>query len=150
VRERLGVVELRERCVGRVEMGAEDAPAIGASKLLRPKRIRLVLQDVAAHERERSVERAAGRVRRLMRRGLEELIEAVEIQLDKIGGEAIGLCFGNDELARPVTVRRETPPQHRDERLQRPGRILGLLISPEKVGEPIRRDAVSTRGEQDL
>src|SRR2546422_11668146 len=97
VRQRLRVVELRERCVGRLEVGAEHAPAIGASKLLRPKRIRLVLQDVAAHERERSLERAAGRMRRLMRRALEQLIEAVEIQLDKIGSEAIGLCLGDDE-----------------------------------------------------
>src|SRR4029079_12870375 len=38
----------------------------------------------------------------------------------------------------------------RDERLQRAGRILGLLVSPEQVGEPTRRDTVSTRGEQDL
>ena len=85
-----------------------------------------------------------------MRRALEQLIEAVEIERDEIGGEAIGLGLGADELARPLAVRRETPPQHGDERLQRAGRILGLLISPEQVGEPIRRDAVSTRRKQDL
>ena len=64
--------------------------------------------------------------------------------------KTIGLCFSDDELGRSVAVRRETPPEHRDERLQRPRRILRLLISPEQVGEPIRRDAVSARGEQDL
>jgi len=64
--------------------------------------------------------------------------------------KTIGLCFSDDELGRSVAVRRETPPEHRDERLQRPRRILRLLISPEQVGEPIRRDAVSVRGEQDL
>ena len=85
-----------------------------------------------------------------MRRALEQLIEPVEIQRDKISGKAIGLRFSDDELARPVAVRRETPPEHRDERLQRPERILRLLISPEQVSEPIRRDAVSARGEQDL
>src|ERR1700757_1676319 len=85
-----------------------------------------------------------------MRRALEQLIEAVEIQRDKIGGKAIGPRFSDDELARPVAVRRETPPEHRDERLQRSRWILRLLISPEQVREPIRRDAVSARGEQDL
>src|SRR5690349_13916505 len=50
VREPRFVVELSERCVGRFEVGSEHSSAIGAAKVLRPKCIRLVFQDVAAYE----------------------------------------------------------------------------------------------------
>ena len=56
MRQRRSVVELRQRGISGVEMRAENPPAIGASELLRPQRVGLVLQDVAAHQRERLLE----------------------------------------------------------------------------------------------
>src|SRR5204862_7652948 len=89
-------------------------------------------------------------VRRLARRALEQLVEAVEIQLDEIGREAIRLRLGDEELACPVAVRREMPPEHRDERLKRARRVPRRLAFPAQVGAPVGRDAMPARREQDL
>ena len=60
VRERRREVELGERSVGRVEARAEHAALIAPAQVERPGRVGLVLEDLAAHEAERLLERGAG------------------------------------------------------------------------------------------
>src|SRR5207253_3617918 len=121
-----------------------------AAKVLRPERVRLVLQHLAAHERERLLERAPSEVRRLSPRALEQLVEAVEIELDSVGGEAVRLCLRADKLAGALPLRDEMTAEHGDESLERAGRVLGQLFSPKQLGEAIGRHSMSARGEQDL
>ncbi len=81
---------------------------------------------------------------------LEQLVEAVEVEVDKSGGEAIRLRLGDHELARPLAVLGKVTPEHRHERLERAGRVLRQVLSPERVGKTIGRHAVSAGGQQQL
>jgi hypothetical protein len=83
-------------------------------------------------------------------RALEQLVEAIEVEVDQIGCEAIRLGLGDDEFARPLAVRGEVAAEHGDECLERAGGVLWQLFSPEEIGETIRRDAMSARRQQNL
>src|SRR5204863_2513412 len=91
VRKRSGEVTLRERSVGRVETGTEDASLVATAQVLRPKRVWLVFQHFAPDERQRLLERLTSDSRRLACGPLDQLVEAVKIEVDRIGGEAVGL-----------------------------------------------------------
>ena len=52
MRERIAVVELRQCGLGGVDPRAEHAPLVGAAEILRPERVRLVLQHLPAHQCE--------------------------------------------------------------------------------------------------
>ncbi len=150
VHERAGVVELGQRRIGRLQACAEHSALVGATQSLRPIGVGLVFEHLAAHERQRLLERAPSEAGRLVGGALEQLVEAVEVEVDEIGGEAIRLRLGDHELARPLAVRRKAAPQHRHERLKRAGGVLRQVLSPEQVGEAIGADAVSARGQQQL
>ena len=98
----------------------------------------------------RLLERAPGEVRRLSRRALEQLVEAVEIELDSVGDEAVRLRLRADKLAGALALRDEMTAEHGDESLERAGRVLGQFFSPDEIGQAIDRHAMSARGEQDL
>ena len=80
VGERRSEVELGQRRVGSVEVGAENPALVAAAEVERPGGVRLVLEDLAAHEVECLLERGAGVASRLARGALEELVEAVEVE----------------------------------------------------------------------
>ena len=84
VAERRVEVALCERGVGGLEMDAEHAALIAPADVARPGRVGLVFEHVAAHERECSLESAARLPSALARRALDELIGAVEVELDQI------------------------------------------------------------------
>ena len=107
--ERVREIELRERRVGSVEMRTEHASPVAAAKIVRPERVRLVLENLAARERERLLERPPSRPCRLTRRPLEQLVETVEIELDQICREPVRLRFRDHELPRPLAVGDEAP-----------------------------------------
>ena len=80
VREGGSIVQLGQRRVGRLEVGAENAAAVTPAQVERPGGVRLVLQDVTADEPERLLERGAREAGRLTRRALEQLVESVEVE----------------------------------------------------------------------
>ena len=86
--QRAAIVEVRERGVRRVDARAEHAALVGAAEILDPARVRLVLEQLAAREPERLLERAAREPRRLSGGAFQELVEAVEVELDQIRREA--------------------------------------------------------------
>ena len=81
---------------------------------------------------------------------LDQGVEAIEVEIDEIGGEPIGLALGEHERPAAAAVRDEVPAQDGDEGLQRAGRVLGQLLAPEQLREALGRDAVAARREQDL
>src|SRR5207249_2282824 len=85
----------------------------------------------------RAGERAPSQVRRLLRRAFEQLVEAVEIELDEVGGKAVRLRLGADKLAGALALRGEMATEHRDEGLERAGRVLRQIFPPEEIGEAI-------------
>ena len=89
--ERGSEVELGQRRVGGVEMGAQNPALVAAAQVEGPGGVRLVLQHLAAHEAERLLERGAGAVGRLAAGALEQLVEAVEVERDELGREAVRL-----------------------------------------------------------
>ena len=125
VRERRVEVELRERGIGGLEMRTEHSALIAAAQVLCPDGIRLVFQHLTADERQRLLERAQSLTGRLAGRALQELVEAVEVELDQIGPEAVRLLLGDDELPRTIPVGDQVPSEDRDEGLDRGGDVLG-------------------------
>ena len=113
-----GEVELRERGVGGLEVRAENPPLIGAAQVDRPGVVRLVLENVAADECERFLERAASLAGRFLRRTLEQLVEPVQVERDQFGREPVRLGLGDDERACALSVGIEVAAKVGDERLQ--------------------------------
>ena len=155
-RRRLGVgkggceVELGQRRVGRVEVSAQNPALIAATQVQRPDGVRLVLEHLAAYERERLLERGPGEAGGFAGRALEQLVEAVEVERNQLGRESVRLRFGDDQLSRPLPVRAEVASQHRDEGLERSGRVLRPLVGPDELGETIGGHEVATSRQEDL
>ena len=111
-------------------MRTEHSALIAAAQVLCPDGIRLVFQHLTADERQRLLERAQSLTGRLAGRALQELVEAVEVELDQIGREAVRLLLGDDELPRTIPVGDQVPSEDRDEGLDRGGDVLGTLARP--------------------
>ena len=150
VRERMLVIELGERGVGGLEACTEHAALIGAAKLVRPDRVGLVFEHLTAHQRERLLERAPSHGGRLTRRPLDQLVEAVEVELDEVLCEAVRLRLGDDEPACTVAVVGEMPSEDGDEGLDGAADVLWPAVAPEKLGDPLGRHAMPACREQDL
>ena len=142
VRKRSGEVTLRERRVGRVETGTEDASLVATAQVLRPKRVRLVFEHFAPNERQRLLERLTSDSRRLACGSLEQLVETVEIEVDRIAGEAVGLRLGDDELPCAGAVGNKAAAQNGNERLNRRRDVVRALGIPDQVRDPVDGDLV--------
>ena len=140
VRKRSGEVTLRERSVGRVETGTEDASLVATAQVLRPKRVRLVFEHFAPNERQRLLERPTSDSRRLACGSLEQLVETVEIEVDRIGGEAVGLRLRDDELPCAGAVGNKAAAQNGHERLNRRRDVVRALGIPDQVRDPVDGD----------
>src|SRR5512146_968624 len=145
-----GEIALRERRVGRIEACAEDSALIAATQVQGPGGVWLVLQHLAAHEVERVLERRACIRSRLVGGALEQLVEAVEVERDELGREAVRLRFRHDELARTFRVGRKVATKDRNERLQRAGDIPWAVSAPQQLGEAVGRNTMPARREQDF
>ena len=105
-------------------MSPQNPTLVAAAQVECPGGVRLVLQDLAAHEAERLLERGASAACRFPTRALQQLVEAVEVERDELGREAVRLRLRDDELACPFPIRREVAAKHGDERLERAGDVL--------------------------
>ena len=81
---------------------------------------------------------------------LEELVEPVEIEVECVGGETVGLRLGHDELPRVVAVGNEAAPQNRNERLNRSRDVVRRPAIPDQLGDPVNRDVMAPCSEQGL
>ena len=143
-------VELGQGRVGSVQVGAENPALVAAADVHCPGGVRLVLEDLAVHEVECLLERGSGVASGFAPGALQELVEAVEVEINELDREAVRLRLGDDERARPLPIGAEAPPKCRDEGLQRAGDIPRPVISPHELGEAIDRDVMPARREQDL
>ncbi len=150
VRQARREIELRQRGVRGLEARAENAALVAAAQVEGPGRVGLVLENLAAHELERVLERRPGEPGRLARGALEQLVEAVEVERDEVGVEPIRLGLRDHERPGPFTVRREVTAKNGDEGLERAGHIPRPLVAPQELGQPIGRHPVAPGREQDL
>ena len=150
VRERRREVELRQGGVGCIEARAQDPALVAPAQVEGPGRVGLVLQNLAADEIERVLERFARTAGRFACGALEQLVEAVEVERDELRGEAVRLGLCHHELARALAVGGEMASKYRDERLQGAGRVLGAGVSPDELGKAVGWHEMAARCEQDL
>ena len=107
MRKRGAEVVLGQCSVSGVEPRAHDTTLVAAPHVEGPGGVRLVLQDVAAHQAERLLEGGASAASRFTTGALQKLVEAVEVERDELGREAVRLRLRDDELACPLAVRGE-------------------------------------------
>ena len=150
MRERGAEVELGQGRVGRFEMSAQNPALVAAAQVEGPGGVRLVLQDLAAHEAERLLERGASAASRFTTGALQQLVEAVEVERDELGREAVRLRLRDDELACPFAIRGEMAAKHGDERLERAGDVLRRVVTPDELGQAVGGHTMAARREQDL
>ncbi len=150
MRKRGAEVVLGQGRVGGFEMSPEDTTLVAAAQVEGPGGVRLVLQDVAAHEAQRLLERGASAASRFATGALQQLVEAVEVERDELGREAVRLRLRDDELACPLAVRREVAAKHGNERLERAGDVVRPLVTPQELGQAVGGNTMAARGQQDL
>ena len=150
VRERGAGVVLGQGRIGRFEMSPQNPTLVAAAQVECPGGVRLVLQDLAAHEAERLLERGASAACRFPTGALQQLVEAVEVERNELGGEAVRLRLRDDELACPFPIRGEVAAKHGDERLERTGDVLRPIATPDELGQAVGGHTMAARREQDL
>ena len=69
-----------------------------------------------------------------------EALEAQQIEILVANLDQVARRHGADHARLAVALRLEQLPEPRDMRLERRGRVLGRIVAPELVDEPVRRD----------
>ena len=140
---------LGERRLGGVEPGAEHAAA-GSCRADPAPRRRTARPRAPRRGRAQAPARATGAPSRgLATRALQQLVEAVEVEVDEIGREPVRLRLGDHEPACALTIVGQAPTEDGDERLDRGGGP-GTRLGPEKLRDPLGGHEAAPSGEEDL